>query len=194
MGRLQPSLLLLVAAATLLVGAAPAAIDPSAKFTVAFPDRPKHEVADRRVPFEKGGSVTVKVHRFSVEQQSGIFVVTSFEVPPALIASAGSNDTTREELRWALLADTVRGLAGSLGGRVDKTARTRRDGDVEVAVGGPVLGPDGKRRVGLFEARALLRVDPKTGGYVMYTALAATADGEKNQARAEAFVRSFHLL
>lgn len=177
---------------------APAA--PPLLFEVGFPEKPKQETAEKVLQFASGKSPTLEVHRYSVERPSGIFVVTWFDVPSALFEDAAvyAHDATGKEAARAKTAAkfveaTVTGVAGSLGGRVDRQTRVKRDDEQEVSFGGPLLDSDKKTKVGVFEGRAILHYDRPSGRHVMYTVLAAAADSPVDHQRALSFVKSFTL-
>lgn len=169
-------------------------------FEVRFPEKPKHETVDQVLNLASGQQATLSVQRLSVERDTGIYVVTYFDLPEALLkdAEAASPKAKPAEVRAKVAADfvkqTINGVAQSLGGRVEKTVRTRRDdGGEDVAFGGPLIGPDKKTRIGVFESRAILVPVKGTGRYSLYTVLSAVAPTEDDRKRAEAFVQSFTL-
>ena len=190
---------LLIASAVLLSAAAPSPTPPLA-FEASFPERPKHEIAEKVLEYSSGKKPKLEIHRYSVEQDTGIFVVTWFDVPKEMFEDAATysgNAVDQEKVREKTAADfveeTVKGVAGSLGGRVDKNARVKRDDRIEAEFGGPLLGDDKKTTVGVFEGRAILVYGRSTRRHVMYTAVSATAADPASHQRATAFVQSFTL-
>lgn len=177
---------------------APASAGPG--FDVAFPEKPKQETVEQNLTFDYGRDIKLTVQRLSVEQDTGIFVVTYFEIPQSLFEDAelyaktdAARFASRERTAQQFIQQTVDGVAKSLGGRIEKNANVKRDGAREVAFGGPLVGPDQKTRVGWFEGRTILVGDPKTMKATLYTALAATADEEFDRKRALTFVNSLLL-
>lgn len=190
---------LLIASAVLLAAAAPSSAPPLA-FEASFPERPKHEIAEKVLEYSSGKKPKLEIHRYSVEQDTGIFVVTWFYVPKEMFEDAATysgnavdKEKVREKTAVAFVEETVKGVAGSLGGRVEKNARLERKDRIEAEFNGALLGDDKKSTVGRFEGKAILVYDRPTRRHVMYTAVAATAADRASHQRAAAFVQSFTL-
>lgn len=189
-----------VCALGLLLAAANASAAGTTNFEVRFPEKPKRETVEQVLNLASGEPATLSVQRLSVERDTGIYVVTFFDIPEGLLkdAEAGSPNKKPAEVRAQVASDfvkqTINGVAESLGGRVKKTIRTRRDdGGEDVAFGGPLIGPDKKTHIGVFEARAVLVPLKGSNRYTLYTVLSAVAPTEEDRLRAEAFVKSFSL-
>src|SRR5690349_2771281 len=106
----------LIAAATFAAAAPPPLPTPintnapPLGFTAAFPEKPKHEVAEKVIPYEGGADAHLQVHRYSVESDTGIFVVTWFDIPKELFDTAAAYAKTpqqREERRAQVVSSFI---------------------------------------------------------------------------------------